>query len=103
MPWIHIEDLVQLLVFAAANDTMEGPVNAAAPQPVRNADFTHALAHAVHRPAILPVPEFALRLVLGEAAAYTTASQRVLPQATLQAGFAFQHPDLSHALANLLA
>jgi uncharacterized protein (TIGR01777 family) len=102
MPWIHIDDLVQLIVFAAQNANMKGPFNGSAPQPVTNADFTRALANAVHRPAIVSVPLFALRLGLGEGAVDMFASQRVLPECTQQAGFEFRYPDLASALRNLL-
>jgi uncharacterized protein len=100
MPWIHIDDLVELLLFAAANANVRGPLNGAAPKPVRNAEFTSALGKAVHRPAWFAVPGFALRLGLGEAGRYMIASQRVVPQATLESGYIFQHADIGKALTN---
>jgi NAD dependent epimerase/dehydratase family enzyme len=78
-------------------------LNATAPQPVTNAEFTQALAAALHRPAIFPVPRFALRLLFGDMAEVILASQRVIPQATRAAGFQFQHPELRGALARLLS
>jgi len=103
MPWIHVADLVSLLRFAASTDSLEGPVNAAAPGLVRNADFTKDLAHALRRPALLTAPAMALRLAMGEAAGIVLASQRVVPDKAREAGFSFLLPELEGALANLLA
>jgi hypothetical protein len=83
--------------------TIRGAVNATAPQPVTNEEFTERLAIALHRPAILPVPAFALKLALGEMSEMVLASQRVLPTVAKSAGFRFQYPDLRAALENLLA
>ncbi len=102
MPWIHIEDLINILLFSAETPNVEGPLNATSPQPVTNAAFTHALGRALHRPALFSVPQFALRLAFGELARYMTASQRVIPEAALAAGFRFKYPDLAGALRNLL-
>ena len=102
MPWIHIDDLVGLLRFAAACEAIDGPMDAAAPDIVNNAAFTHALGAALHRPAILPAPAFALRIALGEAASVVLASQRVAPARALEAGFRFAHPKLGEALTDLL-
>jgi hypothetical protein len=83
--------------------TIEGPVNIVSPQPVRNIDFTTALGRAIHRPAILPAPAFALRLAFGERAdAALLASVRVLPQRLLDSGFSFRYPDLASAFQALL-
>jgi uncharacterized protein len=97
MSWIHVHDLVRLLVFAAENAPVAGPLNASSPSPVRNTLFTRLLARAVHRPAIFHVPKFALHLALGEMADSLLASQRVLPETTRQAGFEFEYPDLKSA------
>ena len=102
MPWIHIDDIVGLLRFAAANDHLSGPVNAAAPQPVQNVTFTRALGKAVRRPALLPAPAFALRIALGEAANVVLASQHVVPTRATDAGYRFVHPTLAGALASLV-
>jgi uncharacterized protein (TIGR01777 family) len=102
MPWIHIDDIVGLLRFAAANEHVSGPVNAAAPQPVQNVTFTRALGEAVHRPALLPAPAFALRIALGEAASVILASQHVVPARAIDAGYRFVHPTLAGALASLV-
>ncbi len=105
MSWIHIDDLVALIAFALSsssnNPALEGPVNAVAPKPVTNADFTHALARAVHRPATFPVPEFALKLLFGEMSSLLLGGQRVIPQAALAAGFTFRYAELGSALADL--
>ena len=102
MAWIHIQDAVNLILFALDFSAIRGPVNATAPQPVTNDEFTNRLAIALHRPAILPAPAFALRLALGEMSEMLLASQRVLPSVAKSAGFPFQYPDLHAALENLL-
>lgn len=102
MSWIHLDDAVNLFVHAAESPTLDGPLNAVAPNPVRNADFTRDLARAVRRPAIFPVPETAIKLLFGEMAQIVLASQRVLPKTALATGFEFQHPVLGPALEQLL-
>jgi uncharacterized protein (TIGR01777 family) len=102
MSWIHVDDMVGLLLFAAANDLASGAMNAVSPTPVTNVDFTRALAAAVHRPAIFPAPAFALRLLLGEFAQILLASQRVLPRAAEKAGYAYLYPDLHAALRSIV-
>jgi uncharacterized protein (TIGR01777 family) len=99
MSWIHRADVVGLVLAALGSDAYRGPVNATAPTPVRNRDFTKALARAVHRPAFLRVPGIALRLALGEMADMLLAGQRVVPAAATAAGYAFTQPDLDGALA----
>ena len=101
MSWIHLEDLVGIFRFALEN-RVTGPLNGVAPYPVINADFTRALATAVHRPAFFPVPAFALSLLLGEMSGVLLASQRVLPKAVEEAGYRFQFPQLPAALADML-
>lgn len=103
MSWIHIEDTINLIVFAMDNDQVQGPVNVTAPHPVTNLEFTRQLAATLHRPAIFPVPPLALKLLYGEMAETILASQRVLPVAAEASGFRFQHGDLAPALANVLA
>ena len=102
MPWIHIDDLVNLLHFAASNPSLNQPLNAGSPNPVTNANFTKALARAVHRPAVLTSPKFALRLALGEMSDFLFSSTRVLPAATSAAGFRFEHPTLDETLTSIL-
>ncbi len=103
MPWVHVADLARLYVHAAETSAIAGPMNAVAPNPVRNREFTKALAKAVHRPAFMPAPYLGLRLVFGEFAQVLFASQRVLPRVALDSGFVFQHPEIAEALREILA
>jgi uncharacterized protein (TIGR01777 family) len=103
MSWIHINDAVDLILFALANEPVRGPLNTAAPNPVTNQEFTRRLAAILHRPAIFPVPPPALRLLFGEMADALLGSQRVMPVAAQSAYFRFRYPDLAPALADLLA
>ena len=101
MSWIHMEDLVGLTRFVLEQPLLKGPVNATSPHPVRNAEFTKALASALHRPAFLPAPAFAIRALFGEMAEMLLASQRVAPRAAQNAGYAFKYPELAGALQSL--
>ena len=98
--WIHVSDLVGIYLMAI--DGAEGPLNATAPNPVTNGEFARALATALHRPAVLPVPPFALRLLLGEGADALLRGQRVLPERTSALGYRFSFARLDEALADLL-
>lgn len=102
MSWIHIDDIVNLILFALTTENVRGPINAVAPNPVTNALFTKELAAALHRPAMLPVPKLALQLLLGEMTAIVLASQRVVPEAATAMGFQFHFPQLAAALHDLL-
>jgi uncharacterized protein (TIGR01777 family) len=102
MSWIHVDDVVGLIAFATKSTKINGPLNATAPAPVRNSDFTKSLARVLHRPAIFPVPEFVLQIVCGEMASVVTGSQRVLPAAAERAGYDFRFTNLDKALADLL-
>ena len=100
--WIHIDDLISA-VWNILQTQSAGPVNMTAPNPATNAEFTRILAHALHRPARLPVPAFAARLAFGEFADEgLLSSARVEPKKLLASGFTFQFPTLSEALADLL-
>jgi uncharacterized protein (TIGR01777 family) len=101
--WIHLGDLVELLLFLIDNPAAVGPVNATAPHPVTNAEFGRALAAAVHRPNWLPAPSFALRLALGKVSEVAVAGQRVVPAKGIGLGFRFKFPTLSEALGDLFA
>jgi uncharacterized protein (TIGR01777 family) len=101
MSWIHVGDLVELFRFAI-DRPLNGAINGVAPFPVSNAQFTHELARVLKRPALLPVPEFALKALLGDMAEILLASQRVAPRAAESAGFRFRFPQLGPALADLL-
>lgn len=102
MPWIHIEDLRAAIVHAVISENLSGPVNATAPTPEKNRDFTQKLASTLHRPAIIPVPGFALKLVLGDFGSALLAGQRALPVALQEDGFRFRFPTLESALADLI-
>jgi uncharacterized protein (TIGR01777 family) len=99
MSWIHRADVVGLVLAALTGPAYAGPVNATAPAPVRNRDFTAALAKTVHRPAFLRVPSIGLRLVLGEMADMLLTGQRVVPAAARAAGYEFRYPEIYGALA----
>jgi uncharacterized protein (TIGR01777 family) len=103
MPWIHIDDLAGILLHASRSDAVGGPINAVSPQPVTNLDFTTALAHTVHRPALVPVPRLALRIAFGEFSDILIASQRVLPRVAEGSGYKFEYSELGGALNDLIA
>jgi uncharacterized protein (TIGR01777 family) len=102
MPWISLADEIRAIRFVLDNP-VRGPVNLTGPAPVRNAEFVATLAQRLHRPAVLPVPGFALRAVLGEVAGDVLAGQRAVPAALTSAGFTFTHADLDGALGWALA
>ena len=102
MSWIHIDDVVRLMAFAIASPTVTGPINAVSPNPVTNARFTRELARALHRPAIFPVPLFALQMLFGQMAEILYASQRVIPEAAIRAGFEFKFSEIGAALRDLV-
>ncbi len=102
MPWIHVDDLVGIYVAALDGEDWRGPVNATAPSPATNADFSKALGRALHRPAVLPIPGLALRALYGDMAAIVTTGQRAIPRNALAHGYEFAHPDLDEALDNAL-
>lgn len=96
--WIHVDDLVSMIQWSIENTEISGPINATAPNPVRNKTLTQTLAAAVKRPALFPAPKFALRLALGEFADSLFFSQRVVPAAALRHGFQFQFSDIEAAI-----
>jgi uncharacterized protein (TIGR01777 family) len=102
MSWIHRADVVELLRWAVMTPAVRGPLNLTAPNPAMNADFAAALGRALHRPAMVPVPTLALRILFGEMAEVVLDSQRVLPRAALRGGFVFRFPELGPALTDLL-
>jgi uncharacterized protein (TIGR01777 family) len=104
LSWVTREDVVAIIRFALENGEVRGPINVVSPQPARNAEFTTALAKALHRPALFPAPAFALRLMLGEMAdALLLSSHRVVPEMLERVGYRFLHPALSSALAAVSA
>ena len=104
LSWIEIDDLVDTYHRGLWDTVLSGPVNAVAPEPVRNVDYTRTLAHVLRRAAVLPVPPLGPRLLLGDQGAreLACASQRVIPAKLQQAGHRFRHPDLDQALRHLL-
>jgi len=98
--WIHRADWIAMVTWAIATPGVAGPINATAPTPETNRDFARALGRAMHRPAVMPAPAFALRLLLGEMAdALLLSGQRAVPANCQRLGFAFQYPTLDAALA----
>jgi uncharacterized protein (TIGR01777 family) len=102
MPWIHADDVAGIYVAALDGENWSGPVNATAPDPVRNRDFSQALGRALHRPAIAPIPGIALHLLYGEMAEIVTTGQRAIPTRPAELGYTFAHTDLDEALRSAL-
>lgn len=100
MSCIHVDDVAGMILEAIENERWQGAVNAVNPEPVRNSDFTRALAAAVHRPALFPVPAFALRFLLGDLSHVMLDSVRVRPLVALREGYRFKHPTLADGLAS---
>ncbi|MCS7223676.1 MAG: TIGR01777 family oxidoreductase [Armatimonadetes bacterium] len=99
--WIHIRDTVGAITHCIEDERISGAVNIVGPQPVRNRTFTKVLASVVGKPALFPVPAFALRLLYGEMSTILLSSQKVIPSVLKDTGFSYQHPDLSEALAHI--
>ena len=102
VPWIHRTDLCRSIKFALENGHFQGPYNASAPEPVTMDDFAGALGRAMHRPSWLKVPEFALKLALGEAATPVLQSNRAYPAKLLDQGFGFEYEDIQAALNDIM-
>lgn len=103
MPWVHIDDLIELMLFVARKERVTGPMNGVSPSPVTNREFTRTLGRVLGRPTFLPpVPRFVLRTMLGEFADILLQSQRVVPRAAEAAGFAFKFRELEPALRDVL-
>lgn len=103
MSWVHIDDTIGLILHAIANENLRGPINVTAPGAVRNRDFARELGRALQRPALMPLPAFALRLLFGQMAEEMFLDgQRVLPRAAETSGYRFRYPDLPAALAAIV-
>ncbi|MRX54925.1 epimerase [Bacillus sp. HMSC76G11] len=102
LSWIHINDVVKLIHFLLHQKSIEGPVNAASPNPVQMKDFGKTVAKVLHRPHWVPAPSFALKLALGEKSILVLEGQRVIPKAALENHFQFSHPVLEEALSDIL-
>ncbi len=100
--WIHLDDVVGALLECLDDESAEGPVNVTAPNPVTNAEFSKALGRALHRPAFLPVPGFAIKLLYGEMSTIVTTGQRVMPERLKLLGYEFRQADLDAALSSVL-
>jgi uncharacterized protein len=99
MPWVHLSDVVGLLLHAARDERLRGPMNIVGPEPVTNAEFTRELGRALGRPAVFPVPRLALRAAFGELSQVMLASQRVLAGVASETHYTFRYPRLGPALA----
>lgn len=103
VPWIHLDDVIGGLIHCLDHNEAAGPVNLTAPQPVTNAELSRALGRALGRPAVLPVPGLALKLLYGEMAEIVTTGQRAIPARLGELGYAFRHPEIGPALADVLS
>lgn len=101
-PWIHIDDAIRMLVFAAETPSIRGAMNVVSPQPATNAELTRTLGRLLHRSTFFSVPRFALRAALGEMSEVVTASCRAQPRVAQENGFRFEFPELDEAVANVL-
>lgn len=101
-PWIHLADEVGALIHCLDSEAASGPLNLTAPEPVTNAELSHALGRVLHRPAVMPVPASALRLLYGEMSVIVLTGQRAIPRRLLEQGYAFRQPALESALADVL-
>jgi len=101
-PWVHVDDILEAMLFLLEKGAESGVYNFVSPNPIRNAEFTKILAKVLKRPAIFPVPRFALKLVYGELADVITASAKVIPRKLLNLGYQFKYPDFETALRNSL-
>ena len=102
LPWVHADDVAAIYLQALDDERWSGPVNATAPQPVTNKQFSKALGRALKRPALLPVPAFAIRMLYSEMAIIVTEGQNAVPERALALGWQPQHPDLDEALRSAL-
>lgn len=102
MPWVHIDDIVGMIMFLIERDDLEGPFNAVSPEPARNIYFTKTLAGLLNRPAIFPVPSFFLKFALGEMSRLLLTGQRAVPKRVLEEGYNFSFAELEDALKDVL-
>ena len=100
---IHRDDLIRLILFCLDHEPIKGAVNAVSPLPVTNKVFSLVLAQVLKRPCLLPVPAFALKLLMGEMSEMLLTGQRVIPRKAQEAGFFYQYPDIRKALEDILS
>jgi hypothetical protein len=103
VPWIHIDDVVAALIFCLDDESASGPINVTAPTPVTNSELSRSLGRVLHRPAVLPVPALALKMLYGAMGEIVTTGQRVVPERLEELGFTFRYPELEPALRNVLS
>ncbi len=101
-PWIHLDDLREIFLFLLKHPEISGPINCAAPAPVRNGEFTRELGRALHRPVLMPVPGWLLRLLLGEMSTVLLEGNRMIPKVLTDNGFLFRFPTIRQALVDLV-
>jgi uncharacterized protein len=102
LSWIHIDDVIDAYLYAIENELLKGAVNLSSPNPVINREFAAELGEIMGRPSFFNVPEFALKLIVGEGGSYISHSQKILPEKLLKCGFRFRHPELKSALTDLI-
>ncbi len=102
LSWIHRDDIMGIILYSLTHAEVHGPVNATSPHAVTNKQFSLALGRALHRPVLLPVPAFALKIMLGETAEAILSGQNVVPKAITAAGYQFKYPELDGALQSIL-
>jgi hypothetical protein len=102
VPWIHIDDVVGIIMMALDNPTIAGPVNITSPNPVPQRELSSAISHARSKPALLRIPAVAMRATFGEAATFILSSQRVIPTVALGVGYDFHYSQVGNAVENLI-
>ena len=101
LSWIHLDDVVRAIMWLMERSDVRGPVNLVSPNPVTNAEFTRVASEVLQKPALVPVPGFALKLLFGEMASETIlASQRAVPRVLSEGGFVFEKPELRNAMSS---
>jgi uncharacterized protein (TIGR01777 family) len=103
MPWIHLDDIVGIYLAALDSPSFAGPINASAPNPVTNKEFSQALGRALHRPAVAPIPGLTIKAMYGEMAQIVLKGVRMVPGRAAELGYEFKFPELDEALADTLA
>jgi uncharacterized protein (TIGR01777 family) len=98
LPWVHLDDVVGAIVFALDTESLSGPINVTAPEPVTNKEFSTVLGRVLHRPAFLPVPGFAVKVLYGQMSEIVTGGPRAVPARLTEAGYPFRRPELEPAL-----